>query len=461
MTLRPYRRQMLIAATVLSLFASCSKELEESVEPIENTETTSATTTASRQFTLVPDANGRLIIDNKSGAYQPGDVLNLKGAFKAIYISNMSGKQTAPIVIQNLPGTNVTVGNPSWNGGSYAQALAFSNCHYIRVGGSSKTAFVINGSTQSYREAYFNIHLTNKSDNFEICRMTVNNGGTGIVAKTEPVKGDASTAFPNYTMNNLSIHDLTITGTKNEGMYIGHTATYWDLTSGAPYYGVASGFASGHSYVQPIKWNNVKIYTNLVQNTGLDGIQTAAINKLEVYNNVVTNWATQKNSGHNGGILIGGRTTNTNTHDNWVHDGWGELCQFYGSGEGGATHIFKNNLFVANEGDGVSMRGYDNAIVQFVNNTIVKTKGNSLRINGYTGQTGKNIVSANAFIAPMGGGTVYAKNYIYVENGAQVTEGTGTLANAKIATISAAGVNASYYYQPLTPTLLAAAGFRK
>ena len=166
--------------------------------------------------------------------------------------------------------------------------------------------------------------------------------------------------------------------------------------------------------------------------------------------------------GHNGGILIGGRTRNTYTHDNWVHDGWGELCQFYGSGGTGITHIIKNNLFVNNEGDGISMRGAENAIVQVLNNTVSMTKGVSLRINGYTGQTGKNTANANAFIAPMKGvGTIYSKYYIYLENGAQATEGTGTLANVKVSTVAAAGVNVTSYYSPLATTLLTTAGFRK
>lgn len=465
MTLRPNQRgQLLIAATLFSFLVSCTKKEDLSLEKLDTTAATSTTTTTTRQFTLVPDAYGRLTIDNKSGTYKAGDILNLKGNFSSISISNLSGSSSGFIVIQNLPGTVVNVGNPSWNGGSYSWALSFSNCHYLRVGGvaGSKTNFIVNGSTQAYREAYFNVHLGNHTDNFELCRMTINNGGTGIVAKTEPVKGDATTAYPNSTMANLSIHDLTINNTRNEAMYIGHTATYWDLTANVPYYGAPSGFAAGHTYVQPIKWYNVKIYTNLVQNSGLDGIQTAAIDKLEVYNNVVTNWATQHNSAHNGGILIGGRTRNTYTHDNWVHDGWGELCQFYGSGGTGITHIIKNNLFVNNEGDGVSMRGAENAIVQVLNNTISMTKGVSLRINGNSGQTGKNIANANAFIAPMKGvGTIYSKYYIYLENGAQATEGTGTLANVKAVTVAAAGVNVNSYYAPLATTLLTTAGFRK
>jgi hypothetical protein len=244
-------------------------------------------------------------------------------------------------------------------------------------------------------------------------------------------------------------------------MYIGHTATYWDLTSNVPYYGATSGMVGGHQYVQPIIWRNVKIYNNKVQNIGLDGIQTAAADQMEVYNNEVTNWGMQKNSSHNGGILIGGRTTNTNTHDNYVHDGWGEMLQFYGSGENGATHIMNNNLFRGNQLDGVSLRGTANAVVRFTNNTIAVTMGNSLRLNGSTGMKSAQIINANAFIRPLNAAAViYPKNYIYVEDGAAAVEGTGTLANKKFPTWLSAKVDA-VYYQPLAGSTMGTAGYRK
>jgi hypothetical protein len=460
------RMQSLIAIVLFCFLVSCTKKDQTSPDLTISGQKEGVTAAVTgRQFTLVPDAYGRLIIDNTKGTYKAGDVLNLKGNFKAIQITNLSGSAAAPILIQNPAGAVTTVGDPSWNGGSYAGGLVFNNCHYIKLGSAtSKSSFVINGSTQANRSAYFNIQLRAHTDNFEIQYLTLNNGGTGIVAKTDPVKGDASTVYPNSTMENLSIHDITLSGTINEGMYIGHTATYWDLTANAPYYGAASAFTTGHNYVQPIKWHNVKIYKNIVQNIGNDAIQTAAIDLLEVYNNTVTNWATRHDAGNNGGILIGGRTTNTNTHDNYVHDGWGDLCQFYGSGLNGATHVIHNNLFRNGQADGISMRGYDNAVVKITNNTVYNTKANSIRINGYTGMPGKQLANANLLIMPNSGGVVYDKNYIYTENGGAYTEGTGINVNKKFATAAkAGGVTSASFFQPITSAiavLIGAAGYR-
>ncbi|MBW8687893.1 right-handed parallel beta-helix repeat-containing protein [Chitinophaga rhizophila] len=460
---RTYIAQSMICAAMLALSVSCKKE--EAFQEKLNTDNNLAatTTTTGRQFTLVPDVNGRLALDNSSGYYKPGDVINLKGNFKVIQVSNLSGDASAPIIIRNLSGTTVNIGNPSWNGGAYGVACVFWNCHYIRFGGQSgQSSVVITGSTQTARASYFDLQLGNKTDNIEICNLTIQNGGNGIVAKTDPVKGDASTAFPNTTMSNLKIHDLLIKNTKNEAMYIGHTATYWDLTANAPYYGSTTAMASGHQYVQPVMWRNVKIYNNTIKDIGLDGIQTAAIDQLEVYNNEVTNWALQKDWSHNGGILIGGRTMNTNVHDNYVHDGWGELLQFYGSGQNGATHIIHNNLFRNGQLEGVSLRGTANAVVRFTNNTVAWTKGNSLRLNGSTGMKAAQIINGNAFIRPINGvPNISVRNYIYAEAGATFTEGTGSLANKKFPTVQSSKTDIANLYYPLTGSQMGVAGYRK
>jgi hypothetical protein len=454
----------MIVAALLCLVVSYTTEtrLTPNYHHLPLSSLSDSTGASSREHTLVADKRGRLEIDNKNKRYRPGDILHLKGNFKSVSFANMSGTAENPIIIKNYRNTVVKIGEPEWNGGGYAAACAFYDCHYIRFGSESdKSLIIINGSTQDAREAYQNLHLGHKTDNMEICFLTILNGGNGIVAKTEPVKGDPGTAYPNATMQNLSIHDVKISGTKNEAMYIGHTATYWDLTANHPYYGSPSKFTPGHRYVQPIKWQNVKIYNNLVTNIGLDGIQTAAIDGLEIYNNEVTKWGTQHNAAHNGGILIGGRTTNTNTHDNYVHHGWGEMCQFYGSGEDGATHIISNNLFTDNESDGISMRGTENAIVKIVNNTVAFTKGNSLRINGYTGMRGQQIVRSNAFIAPNGGRNIDIRHYVYLEEGADADEGTGEEENKKFATPEAAGVSVADFYRPADGSPMTRAGYRK
>lgn len=454
----------IIAIYAISFF-SCKKEADvKTPEQPQPEEQVSVTPVKGKEYTIVPDKDGRLDINNSNKKYLPGDVLNLKGNFKSINISNMSGEAGKPIIIRNAPGTVTQAGNADWAGGAWAQGLSFVNCHYIILGGDkARTDFIVNGPTSVQRDAYFNIELKEYTDNFEIRNMTIKNGGTGINAKTNPVKTDPNSYGNNAYLKNLLIHDITVDGTLNEAMYIGHTATYWDLTAGTSYYDDPKDFVPGHQYVQPIRWENVKIYNNLVKNISADGIQTAAINKLEVYNNEVTNWGVKQNPSHSGGILIGGRTTNTNTHDNYVHDGWGDLYQFFGSGENGATHVINNNLFVnSTNNTGIILRGTDNAIVQITHNTVTSTAGVSIRINGILGMTGRQQISGNALIQPYKGVGATGTAFIYTENGAQATEGTGADENVKIASLAAAGVDVSNYYQPQNGSPLSAgAGYRK
>lgn len=451
---------MLLTAAFSFFSAGCKK-----AEQLDRLDLNSATdiTLSGRTFTLLPGTSRRIVIDNSNKYYKPGDVIYLKGKFLSVSFTNMSGTAGSPIIVRNAPGVTTVIGNPTWSGGSWAEALTFTNCHYIKVGSPSKRSeFVIRGSSKAGRDAYFDLVIRKHTDNMEVRHMTIYYGGTGIWAKTDPVRDDASTWYPNTVMQNLSIHDVTIGETLNEAMYIGHTATYWDLTGNVPYYNAPSGFVGGHQYVQPIKWRNVKIYNNIVFNIGSDGIQTAATDQLQIFNNDVSNWGTRHNYAHNGGILIGGRNTNTNTYNNYVHDGWGELCQFYGSGENGATHIIHNNLFRSNQEklDGVSLRGTNKAVVKVTNNTIAKTGGVSLRVNGYNGMTAAQIVNANAFIQPYtGGGYISSKAYVYVENGAKVIEGTGSLVNKRYATVTAAKVNTSHF-QPLPGSTMLPSGYK-
>ncbi|MBW8687063.1 right-handed parallel beta-helix repeat-containing protein [Chitinophaga rhizophila] len=439
----PLLQSMIVTCLLLGALSCRKEDTVADLNLSPETLTAAKAQGHARQFTLVPDANGRLIIDNADNTYQPGDILNLQGDFKAVLISNMSGKSNAPIIIQNLAEHVVTIGNPSWNGGEFPVAFVLWNCHYIKLRGQSgRESLVINGSTQPAREAYYDLQIGNKSDNIEISNLTIKDGGNGIVAKTDPAKGDPGTVHPNLIMHNLSIHDVNISNTQNEGMYIGHTATYWDLSSNTPFYGSPDGAAKGHQYVQPAMWNNVKIYNCNVSQTGLDGIQTAAINQLEITRNEVSHWALLRNAAHNGGILIGGRTTNTRVYRNYVHDGWGELCQFYGSGENGARHFIHNNVFANNESDGISVRGSHNALVWIGANTIANTGGNNIRLNGYTGMKVAQFVYNNTLVAPhKGRGTIYEKFYIYTEEGAAAKEGNGMYTNKKYPSLEKANIS--------------------
>ena len=404
---------------------------------------------------LTPDAQGHLSKTSWTG-YKPGDTIYLSGVFKAIAFDNLVGVGDNYYVITNKPNETVIIGDSVWSGGSWAQGMVLHGCHYIEIAGTDKTRFKFIGSNSNIKDAngvptktaYTDIALSQLTDNISLHDVTIRYGGAGVFAKTEVSSTNSATWFPNTYLNNWEFYKLDISGTYNEAMYIGHTANYWNIQSNTPYYPTPTDPAPDQAiYKRPIKLTNVKIYNNYIHDIGNDAIQTAAIDSLEVYNNEVYNWATKHDASNNGGILIGGRVIGFNVHDNIVHEGWGEFMQVYA--QGGGSSIIRNNLFVKNQGDGISTRGSEKLQMQITNNTIAYAGGAGLRINGYYGQ-GNTVAQKNLITNPKyNGGVINPNTYIYLENGGTVSEGLSPNENKKYATILQANVDTLNFYQPV------------
>lgn len=364
-------------------------------------------------YTLKPDAQGYLII---RGQYKPGDILQLQGKFKAVAVYDLAGEAGKPIFITNVPNETLSIDQITWSGGAWPHGLAIRNSRHLVVHGTTKSQFKIIGSNSSaldsnnntVRGAYMNLIIGELSDNITVHDIAITYGGTGIVAKTDVSKTNTKTWFPATYLENFEFYNIEISNTVNEAMYIGHTATWWDINKNQPLYTTPPN--GSESYIkQPLKLRNVKIHNNYIHNVGVDGIQTAAIDNLKIYDNVVEDWATKKEGGHNGGILVGGRVVDFEVTNNYVHDGWGEFLQIYADA---GKAIVKNNLFVKNSLSGIGLRGNKGLAVEFTNNTIVQPGESAFRINGNTGGTGKNIISKNVVVG-LGTGRLLA----YVENG--------------------------------------------
>lgn len=422
--------------------------------PTTTTTTTTSSTTAAptNVYTLSAPSNGILTIN---GGYKPGDTIQLRGKITYLQITNLVGTAENPIHITNYPGEVVFIGNPAWNGSGYATAMAMGSSHHVKIHGESKDKFVFTGSTQAKRTAYNSVYISQLTDNIEIYNWTLINGGTGFVCKTDPTT-DPRTYGTGTVLSNFSFHDFEVYGTLHEGLYIGHTATYWDLTANAPFYNDPSTMDPTHKYVEPLKLRNVKIFNGHVHDVGYDGIQTAACDNIEIYKNIVENYAMSKTAGHTSGICSGGKNSNAYIHDNIVRKGGGEFMYIFGTGlNGAAYHRVTNNFFYenTNNADGITIRGTDQLVVQIINNTVAATPGNLIRVNSYfeKGTKPPMIISKNLLIKPVsGGGAVYPKNYIYLENGATATESS----NYKFATLTAAGFDASYNRLPTSPVPL-------
>lgn len=384
--------------------------------------------------TLKPAADGYLII--RPGVYKPGDTIFLSGNFKAVAVYDLVGSAEAPIKITNAPNETVTIGDINWSGGAWPHGLAMRGCRFIEIFGSSKDKFQIIGSNStakdtngySVRAAYWNLMIMEMSDNFKVHDITIKYGGTAIICKTDVSKTNQKTWFPNTYLDNFEFYNIEISNCQNEGIYLGHTATYWNVSNSQPVY---SGAINADIMKQPLKLRNVSIHHNTLVNIGNDAIQTAAVDNLKVYDNEIVNWAVNKDSSHNGGILIGGRVVNFEVYNNKLKDGYGEFLQIYA--DPGTAKVY-NNLFVNNKLSGIGLRGGKGLAVEFTNNTIVNSGHDAFRINGSTGGTGKNILRKNIIIQPSG-------RYVYLENGGAATEDD----NKKVTTPASAAISATTF----------------
>lgn len=410
------------------------------------------------QHIITPDSSGRInMYPDQTQKILPGSTIYLDGNFLSVHFTGLKGSAEHPIRITNYPGKKLVIGNPDWAGGAYSSAIQLLECQHIILGSENDAAdFLIDGSTSKARSSYFGINLRPFTDNVEVKNITIKNGGTGILAKTDPKIDDPKTWYPNTVLENLSIHNVIITDVSTEAMYIGHTAVWWGWDeTGKGYNAGPKPDNPSHTYVMPIKWKNVKIYQNHISNTGYDGIQASAIDQLEIYENEIANFGTKGTWGQNVGLIVGGRTTDTNVHDNYVHDGTGEIIEFHGSGENNSSHIIHNNLFVNSQSNGMGIYGLiDAATVNITNNTIVGCQLFAIQVNGKYYETFVKL-NNNAFVK------CYQKdpssiNYIRIMNNGKVEDSGNklfdTLINAKI--------DPQNYYQPLPGSSMGNAGYK-
>ena len=369
--------------------------------------------------------------------YVPGTLIILTGTFKSLWFNKLIGSATLPILVQNQG--SVTIGDPNWSGAGRGTALCFIDCHHFELNAVVNGDIQVNGSTittlnpasgEQWRAHYRNIDMTLFTDNFTISGITSNNGGHGIVAKTDVLASNPA-SYGDKRLGTMIFENMSFNNNWNEAMYIGHTATLWNIKTNKPEYTLTSG----PDLKEPLMISHVIVENCKIDGSGLDGIQIAAAVEVDVVRNEVTNWATQKNTAHNGGILIGGKVRTSFVAHNYVHDGWGEGYQFYGSG-GDDPHHLTDNTFQHNQGDMISLRGSNKALVYITKNNILHAgpSGNLIRVNGLTnGEPKQAIITDNILAGPLndGKGTVYPKNFIYTEQGATIDESGNIKSNTR------------------------------
>lgn len=209
-------------------------------------------------------------VNGESLGVKPGDVICIEaGNYPYLNLFNFQGSIDQPLLFKNCGG-QVRVGEPSSNYG-----IVMNNNRYFRFTGTGDSnhqyGFKVDGQTAYL---FTGFAIATKSSDFEIDHLEITKVKAGVLAKTNP-SCDPSTWNENYVMRNVKFHDFYIHDIEGEGFYIGHTSLKVNVT--------CDGITQE---VVPHDIKHIRVYDNILEHTGWDGIQVSrASQDCEIYNN--------------------------------------------------------------------------------------------------------------------------------------------------------------------------------
>lgn len=203
----------------------------------------------------------------------PGDTLVIPTGIISFLISNFGGTKTKPIVI--IPSDSGWIGGyPPYSGNfNYINHAKFTGFH---IDGKKATNFGLVGGVQC--------------SNIEICNLVISNvSSIGLCVQQIPDSTHRKGSWPGFSLENFSIHDITVKNCGTEGLYLGYT---FDVTK---------------PLAPPLL--NLRLYNILTDSTGWDGVQLSNCQNVMMYNITVKNYGLKNISGQQAGILLGGMVT--------------------------------------------------------------------------------------------------------------------------------------------------------
>ncbi len=424
-------------------------------------------------YTESPEAASKNILCNNSDTIdfdvniydgsdiQPGDTIFLQsGHRQALIIKNLVGSKSQPVLIINSGG--------ACNIGSYdgMYGISVRECRYIRITGSGDPE-------HNYGIRIHDINLPNsvglsveqKTSDIEIDHLEIYNiDFAGIIAKSDPGP-DLSTIRDSFVQYNTIIHHNYIHDTqKGEAIYAGNTK-YTE--------GMVININGSDTLVYPHVLEGVKIYDNIIERTGYDGIQVAsAVSDCEIYNNRISYDSQAGVYAQMSGIIMGGGSK-CDCYNNRIENGLGTGILMFGLG---GNRIF-NNLIV-NAGltyapDDEFKRQYGIMMndlslipgrgVAYFNNTIISPRNDGIRI--MSSQSQNNLAMNNLIVNPGSYNEYETDNTAFTGNDAfiflnGVDVDIDTAANFFFTHLEPAGFEAvdPEFYAPIKSSILVDAG---
>ena len=345
-----------------------------------------------------------------------------------------------PITIINCGGQVINTGN---NGQSYCYRIV--NSRYFKFTGTGAPG-ILYGFKANWKGGFTGVGLSVKdsTSDYEVDHFEAQNVQNGFLCKIDPYNCDPGTWSTGWTIKNISFHDNYVHNTTGEGYYIINTSAT-----------VTVNDCTGKSItVEPVKATGVKVYNNICDSTGWDGIQVAASTNVEIYNNKVTNYGMTNLNSQQAGIILGGKS-NGSVYNNYIENGTGEGLEIFGTGS-----IYIYNNVIANAGwDGSSSKQdaiavddrpqpynlYGGLQVFVLNNTIVNAARNAVHLfNSYGSMAGGNRVNNNLLVKP-NNASPYDNPYVNVD-GKTVVDTTKNIRLSVISTAAFVNSTANDYH---------------
>lgn len=364
---------------LLGLFFQCSEDelLLTSTETATTTSTTGSTslsTTGDCGCTYTVPATAYRI-DAQALGLKPGAVICLKAgvAYKNLVFKNVRGTATNPIIIKNCGGTAVVNGSTGW----FGIRTEYSSFFRITGGNTDGTyGLRITGGRQT-------LHLDLLTTNVEVDHVEISNSGfAGVMAKTDPTC-DNATIRGNFVMRDVKLHHNYVHDTGAEAFYVGHN-------------NYLKGISTACGMRLPAILEGVKIYNNVIKNSGWESIQVASTpNGAEVYNNKIENYGVKNTQYQNHGVQFGEGGV-AKFHGNLIKGGKGNGLMIIGNAE----NFVYNNVIVNTGGHGIFCddRTATGVGFKFINNTIVSSGLDGIRL--YADNVPMNLVYNNVIVNP-------------------------------------------------------------
>lgn len=335
---------------------------------------------------------------------KPGDKVCIKAdTYSNIYLRGIIGTPDKPITIINCGGLVRVGDSPSWN-------ISIANCRYFRLTGSGdpniKYGIKVNwpGGWSST-----GIGVGDSCTDYEIDHYEAQNVSNGFICKINPTDCEPGTWGQNWTVKNIRLHDNYIHNTVGEAFYIMNHAATVDVKD----------CSTGNTItVEPVGAIDVKIYNNIVDSAGWDGIQLVKAIDAEIYNNRVTNFGLGNVSGQYYGIILGGKSIGK-VYNNFIANGTGPGLALTGFNENSAY----NNV-IANVGDiGITVddrpmpnNEYINFRVNLFNNNVVNAGYGIRLLNGFGTMAPGSRIYNNLIVAPRQPDTRYINAFIVLND---------------------------------------------